>query len=111
MHLSQLFTVRNAIIVLLIWIIGGLVLYGSSGLKESFWTIDSPAPYLAEPTGAHKPDIGGFLLSDNASSPEQCKEGSSYSTSGGCVILTAEQKHLINTRGGNRTMETDGNSF
>jgi hypothetical protein len=111
MQLSKLLTARNLLIVVLIWIVGALALYGTSGLKESFWTIDSPAPYLAEPTGPHKSDIGGFLLSDNASSPEQCKKGSSYSTSGGCVILTEEQKRLINTRGGNRTMESDTNSF
>ena len=111
MRLAQLFTARNALIVVLIWIVIALVFYGTSGLKESFWTIDNPAPYLAEPTGAHKSDIGGFLLSDNASSPEQCEKGSSYSTSSGCVILTSEQKRLINTRGGNRTMESDSNSF
>jgi hypothetical protein len=107
----QLFTARNALIVVLIWIVGALTLYGTSGLKESFWTNDAPAPYLADPTGASKSELSGLLLNDNAVSPTQCAQGSTYSASGGCIVLTADQKHLINTRGGNRTCESCTNSF
>jgi len=107
----HLFTPRNALMVILFMLVGALTFYGSSGLKESFWTNDSPEPYLAEPNGASKSALKGFLLSDNAISPEQCEKGATYSTSGGCVILTSEQKRLINTRGGNRTSESSTNSF
>ena len=107
----QLFTARNAFILVLIGLVGALTLYGTSGLKESFWTIDTPAPYLAEPTGPTQSLLSGFLLTDNAISPEQCQKGSTYSTSGGCILLTDEQKRLINTRGGNRTSEDESNSF
>ena len=107
----HLFTARNALIVVLIWIVGALTLYGTSGLKESFWSIDAPAPYVADPTGEATSELSGMLLSDNPTSAEQCAKGSTYSSSGGCVILTAAQKHMINTRGGNRTCESCSNSF
>ena len=43
-----------------------------------------------------------FLFAKNNASPSCC--GSSvYSTSNGCVCVTADQVNYINTRGGNRT--------
>ena len=107
---EKLFTVRNVLIVLCIWIVAALTLFGTSGLKESFWTNESPAPYVDDPAGASVA-MNAMLLSDNLTSPEQCKKGSSFSSSGGCVILTDQQKQLINTRGGNRTSESSSNSF
>ena len=106
-----LFTTRNVLIVVLLWIVGVLTLYGTSGLKESFWTNLTPSSYEAEPMGASKSQFSGMLLSDNMTSPENCLKGSSYSSSGGCIKLTEEQKRLIITRGGNRTSESSNNSF
>ena len=36
---------------------------------------------------------------------------SSYSTDSGIVCLTDEQKHILDTRGGNRTFDADGLNF
>ncbi len=33
---------------------------------------------------------------------------SSYSTDSGLICLTDEQKHILDTRGGNRTFDSDG---
>lgn len=107
----KIFTARNALIVVLVWIVGALTIYGTSGLKESFWSNNSPAPYLADPIGASKSEISGFLLADNETSYAACEKGATYSSGGGCIILTEEQKRMINTRGGNRTSESSTNSF
>ena len=107
----KLFTARNVMIVALIWIVAALTIYGTSGLKESFWSNPSPSPYLAEPVGQSKSALSALLINDSPTSIEACQKGSSYSSSGGCIILTDAQKHMINTRGGNRTCESCNNSF
>jgi len=111
MQLAQLMTGRNVLIGVLFVVVAALTFYGTSGLKESFWTISSPAPYMADPTGAGKSELAGMLLNDNAANLAQCSKGSSYSSSGGCIVLTEDQKRMINTRGGNRTCESCDNSF
>ena len=106
----KLLNERNILIVAMIGIIAALTLFGSSGLKESFWTNQNPEAYLAEPEGIQS-ELSSMLISDNATTPLQCGKGSSYSSSGGCIILTSEQKRLIQTRGGNRTSEPWNESF
>lgn len=44
------------------------------------------------------------MFSNNKSSPDCCP--STYSTSTGCVCATSEQMKYLNTRGGNRTLNT-----
>ena len=107
--MNPLYT-RYIIIVAMLGIIAALTFFNSSGLKESFWTNTNPAAYVDEPVGIQS-ELSALLISDNATSPEQCSKGSSYSSSGGCIIFTAEQKRLIQTRGGNRTSEPCNESF
>lgn len=45
------------------------------------------------------------MFSNNKSSPDCCP--STYSTSTGCVCVTSEQMKYLNTRGGNRTLNTE----
>ena len=44
------------------------------------------------------------IFSKNKSKPECCP--SPYSTSTGCICITPEQIHYLNTRGGNRTSDS-----
>jgi hypothetical protein len=44
-----------------------------------------------------------FLFKNNQCKPECC--GASYACDGGCVCSTPEQRKMVNTRGGNRSMD------
>jgi len=47
-----------------------------------------------------------FMFKDNQVKPECC--GSSFSSNGGCLCTTPEQRNYINMRGGNRTAPDAG---
>jgi hypothetical protein len=48
----------------------------------------------------------GFANNSNLFANKRCT--SSYSTDSGMICLTDEQKHILDTRGGNRTFDSDG---
>jgi len=73
-----------------------------TGNSVSDWRYTSPN----EPLEGNYPkfQVGPdnlFMFKDNAVKPECC--GASYSSNGGCVCTTPEQRNYINMRGGNRT--------
>lgn len=75
--------------------------YGTSGLKEGLDSILSPAPAPADPEQVAGAPSGLVFFQNNLSGPEYCP--SAYSTSTGCIKLSAEQTKMLATRGGNRT--------
>ena len=73
-----------------------------TGNSVSDWRYTSPN----EPLQGNYPkfEVGAdnlFMFKDNQVKPECC--GASYSSNGGCVCTTPEQRNYINMRGGNRT--------
>ena len=75
--------------------------YGTSGLKEGLDSIFAPAPAPVEPEHPPGAPVGLVFFENNLAGPEYCP--SAYSTSTGCIKLSAEQTKLLATRGGNRT--------
>jgi hypothetical protein len=73
-----------------------------TGNKDSSWRYNSPNEALQGPAFQPGPD-SLFMFKNNQCKPGCC--GSSFSCSTGCVCTTPEQRNLINTRGGNRTVE------
>ncbi len=79
----------------------------STGNNVSSWRYTKPD----EPMQGNFPkfELGPdslFMFRDNQSKPECC--GSSFSTSGGCVCTSPEQRAFINMRGMNRTAPDAG---
>ena len=96
-----LFCKETACIIIGIWIASMLafsLFIGSSGIMEAFG--NDAAKWNGEASGSFQPSDSMFLFANNAVSPEACS-GASYSSSGGCVVMTPEQLKLIRTRGGN----------
>jgi hypothetical protein len=113
--------IMAAVGIFLVWLIFANDFMGSSGLfkkaLESF-TQSTPASYCPDGVGANFgstcDEVDDSIISSYVNapqSPEQCGKGSSYSGSGGCLVLSDTQKHFIATRGGNRTTEASDNSF
>lgn len=114
--------VMVAVGIFLVWIVFANNVVGSTGmfrgLLESFNLRPAPSAWCPDGVGANFgstcgdiQDVSIKTFAENKMSPEQCALGSSYSGSGGCVILSEAQKRMIQTRGGNRTMEASDNSF
>jgi hypothetical protein len=73
-----------------------------TGNSVSDWRYTSPNEQLQG--NYPKFEVGAdqlFMFKDNQVKPECC--GASYSSYGGCVCTTPEQRNYINMRGGNRT--------
>lgn len=85
-----------------------------NGVKNSWETASTKGTYTPNDwyssfennTGGKVPLPEGQLAMfyDNKSSPDCCP--STYSTSTGCVCATSEQMKYLNTRAGNRTLNT-----
>jgi hypothetical protein len=107
MKLSGIFVVG-----LLVLIIASSLTCSCMGLKEGFEAATSwkssgqtnwGGPYNVENQQPVPSDM--LIFSNNVSSPECCKQASSFSTSDGCICVTQEQLNFLNQRGGNRTVE------
>jgi len=70
----------------------------------SEWRYTKPNEPLNGPEVEMGPD-SLFMFKNNQCKPECC--GSSFSCNGGCVCTSPQQRDLINTRGGNRTISGD----
>ena len=68
----------------------------------SQWRSKAPNEPLLGPEVKLGPD-NLFIFKNNQCKPECC--GASFSCGGGCVCTTPAQRDLINSRGGNRTVE------
>jgi hypothetical protein len=68
----------------------------------SSWRGTEPNVSLTGPAFEPGPDQL-FVFKNNQVKPECCS--SSYSSDMGCVCTTPDQRHYLNTRGGNRTVE------
>jgi hypothetical protein len=78
----------------------GVKLVPSNGVSQYRNTL--PNEPLMGPAFEVGPD-SLFMFKNNQCKPECC--GASFACDGGCVCSTPEQRRLINTRGGNRTVE------
>lgn len=67
------------------------------------WRARLPNEPLAGPNVDQVGPDNLFIFKNNQCKPECC--GSTLSCDGGCVCTTPDQRKLINTRGGNRTVE------
>jgi hypothetical protein len=75
--------------------------------NSSSWRYTSPNEPLMGNYPKFEPGADSlFMFKDNQSKPECC--GASYSSNGGCICTTPEQRDYINMRGGNRTSPDAG---
>ncbi len=76
----------------------------STGNDVSSWRYNRPNEPLS---GNYPPFKLGpdnlFMFKDNQAKPECC--GASFASDTGCICSTPSQRAMINTRGGNRTVE------
>jgi len=72
----------------------------------SAWRETAPNERMAGPEFKGPGPDNLFIFKNNQCKPECC--GASFSCSGGCVCTTPEQRDMINSRGGNRTLPDDG---
>lgn len=94
---------------------------GAKGAYEPIGAFDginlAPAPGAWRHTAPNEPLMGNFpkfepgpdnlfMFKDNQVKPECC--GSSFSSNGGCLCTTPQQRDYINMRGGNRTAPDAG---
>jgi len=75
--------------------------------NSSSWRYTSPNEPLMGNYPKFEPGPDSlFMFKDNQSKPECCS--ASYSSNGGCICTTPEQRDYINMRGGNRTSPDAG---
>jgi hypothetical protein len=74
----------------------------TQGFLPAAGVLDPNYPVLKDEAGTL------FPFSENKCAPECCAS-SEYSCNNGCVCMTADQRELLKTRGGNRTRV--GNNF
>ena len=75
--------------------------------NSSSWRYTSPNEPLMGNYPKFEPGADSlFMFKDNQSKPECCS--ASYSSNGGCICTTPEQRDYINMRGGNRTSPDAG---
>ena len=75
--------------------------------NSSSWRYTSPNEPLMGNYPTFQPGADSlFMFKDNQSKPECCS--ASYSSNGGCICTTPEQRDYINMRGGNRTSPDAG---
>jgi hypothetical protein len=109
--------IRVYIFVLLILaFIGFSLLFGTSGLKESFenlaWAQPTTYNQKMEQHAAYEglpvplPEGKLFLFAENKTSPNCCGT-SVYTSSDGCLCVTKDQIDYLNRRGGNRNSGGD----
>lgn len=69
---------------------------------QSAWRYTAPNEPLQGPPVQLGPD-NLFIFRNNQAKPECC--GSTYSSDGGCVCTTPDQRQFLASRGGNRTVD------
>ena len=72
----------------------------------SAWRDTAPNEPMAGPEFKGPGPDNLFMFKNNQCKPECC--GASYSCGGGCVCTTPEQRQMLASRGGNRTLPDDG---